>query len=368
MLFLSVLAASLLILLPGCGEKETDEPGEEPTAQETPTPAQEPTGQAQQPSERPAAPTEVVVYVSADQQFAQPILDKFEEQSGLTVNARYDTELTKTTGLVTRLREESATGRPQADVFWSSEIFNTIALAEEGLFQPTNAQLDFQPRWGSAAQGWYGFAPRPRVLAYDPRRVSEDQLPRLWLDLAHPRFSGRLAMADPSAGTTGGHVAAWFVVYGELMTREFLEQMTDQGLLVVGGNSLAVRRLVDGEVDFAMTDADDVWAARRNGATLEMSYPRHTDLPGGGTLVIPNTAARVRGGPNGDAADELIAYLVSAEVERALAESASRNLPTHPSLQQEFAELIVEDPLDVPFEEVADAMPRALEVAAEVLD
>ncbi|MFG0252860.1 MAG: hypothetical protein ACF8NJ_08310, partial [Phycisphaerales bacterium JB038] len=115
-------------------------------------------------------------------------------------------------------------------------------------------------------------------------------------------------------------------------------------------------------------DADDVWAAKRNGAEIEMIYPRHTGLPGGGTLVIPNTAARIKDGPNGRAADLLIAYLLSEEVERALANSDSHNLPTHPSLQAEFAHLAVADPLEVSFEAVAEAMPAALLAADEVLD
>ncbi len=353
--------ACLLLVLPACSkEKQPAQPDETPQNGAAAQPAAQP--------DEPEAPREVVVYVSADQQFAEPILREFETRTGIKVSARYDTELTKTTGLVTRLRDEAASGRPQADVFWSSEVFNTIALAEEGLLEVTNAQLDFEPQWGSATEGWYGFAPRPRVLAYDPRRVSEDELPQLWLDLAHPRFSGRLAMADPAAGTTGGHVAAWFVIYGDMMARDFLEQLAEQGVRMVGGNSLAVRRLVDGEVDFAMTDADDVYAAQRNGAQIEMIYPRHTDLPGGGTLLIPNTAARVKGGPNGDAADALIAYLVSADVERALVQSDSHNTPTHPAVQREFPQFSVEDPLNVPFDQVADAMPRALQVAAEVLD
>ncbi|MBN1964808.1 MAG: ABC transporter substrate-binding protein, partial [Anaerolineae bacterium] len=62
----------------------------------------------------------VVVYVSVDQPHAEPVLARFEEQTGIDVQAVYDTEATKTTGLVTRLYAERE--QPQADVFWSSEI------------------------------------------------------------------------------------------------------------------------------------------------------------------------------------------------------------------------------------------------------
>jgi iron(III) transport system substrate-binding protein len=54
----------------------------------------------------------VVVYVSADDVVARPILDAFEKDTGIKVEMRGDTEATKTTGLVQRLRAEKE--RPRA--------------------------------------------------------------------------------------------------------------------------------------------------------------------------------------------------------------------------------------------------------------
>jgi iron(III) transport system substrate-binding protein len=57
----------------------------------------------------------VTVYVSTDRVFSEPVLREYERRSGVTVNAVYDTEETKSTGLANRLLAEKA--RPQADVF-----------------------------------------------------------------------------------------------------------------------------------------------------------------------------------------------------------------------------------------------------------
>ncbi|MCK4871656.1 MAG: extracellular solute-binding protein [Phycisphaerales bacterium] len=311
--------------------------------------------------------SDVVIYVSVDRQIAEPILRAFEDQTGIRVRESYDTEATKTTGLVARLRDEHAQGRSVADVFWSSEAFMTIQLADEGVLTPITAEMDHEPAWGGARRMWYGFAARPRVLAYVPDRVDQADLPERWLDLLHPRFAGRLAMADPRFGTTRGHVAAFFHVYGEATATRFLHGLDANDLLIVDGNSLAVRRLVEGEVDFAITDSDDVWAAKRQGADIEMLYLRHTDLAGGGTLVIPNTVARVAGGPNGDVANDLIVYLLSEGVERLLAESDSHNIPSHPALRAQFAQYAVPDPLDIDLAEVAAMMDRVIETASDVL-
>src|SRR5688500_16371468 len=75
---------------------------------------------------RPNADRSVTVYVSTDRVFSEPILREYEKQSGVKVNAVYDTEETKSTGLANRLLAEKA--RPQADVFWSNEPVRTLVL------------------------------------------------------------------------------------------------------------------------------------------------------------------------------------------------------------------------------------------------
>src|SRR5262249_37067178 len=46
---------------------------------------------------------EVVVYTSVDQVFSEPIFKEFERKSGITVRAVFDTEETKSTGVLNRL-------------------------------------------------------------------------------------------------------------------------------------------------------------------------------------------------------------------------------------------------------------------------
>jgi iron(III) transport system substrate-binding protein len=48
----------------------------------------------------------VIVYVSHDQVFSEPILKDFEKETGIKVRAVYDTEETKSTGAMNRLIAE----------------------------------------------------------------------------------------------------------------------------------------------------------------------------------------------------------------------------------------------------------------------
>ena len=61
----------------------------------------------------------VVIYVSEDQVFSEPILKNFEKETGIQVKAVFDTEESKSTGVMNRLLAEK--NNPQADVYWANE-------------------------------------------------------------------------------------------------------------------------------------------------------------------------------------------------------------------------------------------------------
>ena len=113
----------------------------------------------------------------------------------------------------------------------------------------------------------------------------------------------------------------------------------------------------------AATDTDDVWVAQRSGASLDLRYP---DMGDGGTLLIPCSVALIAGGPNPKAARKLVDFLVSAEVERMLAKSASGNIPVREALRKELG---MDWPKEtkITFDAVADAMDEAVAAAREIL-
>src|SRR5882724_815123 len=103
----------------------------------------------------------VVVYVSHDQVFSEPILKDFEKETGIRVRAVYDTEETKSTGAMNRLIAEKS--NPQADGYWT------------------------------------GFAARARVLIV---HKDENPKPTSVFSYSDPRWRGRTVIANPLFGTT----------------------------------------------------------------------------------------------------------------------------------------------------------------------
>lgn len=322
---------------------------------------------------------EVVLYSSADAEYARAVIDAFEKKSGLRVRYVGDTEATKTTGLVQRLLAEK--DRPRADVWWSSEALGTVQLARAGVLAPYISEsaeasiraqgLDGWPRRLRAVDGtWYGFAQRARVIVHNINRVRESLAPRTAFGLADPSFKGRIGIARPQFGTTRSHIAAMVVRHGEEPVRDWLRLLKENGLRLYDGNMSVVRAVAQSEIDVGLTDTDDVWAGKRNGWPIGMIFEVRTKFPFGesiGPLVIPNTAGLVRGGPNPEAGKQLIDFLLSPEAERILAASDSKNWPVNPAAAKEFPESEIRDGAEVWWEEVADAEQRAMAIVGEVL-
>ena len=167
----------------------------------------------------------MTVYVSTDRVFSEPILRAYEQQSGVRVDAVYDTEETKSTGLANRLLAEQA--RPQADVFWSNEPVRTLVLKARGVLASYRSPSAHGiPAVVVDPDGfWTGFSARIRVIAYNTKLVKPADAPQSVFDLAEPRWKGQVAIADPRFGSTSFHVAALYAIAGDERMDEFFRRL-----------------------------------------------------------------------------------------------------------------------------------------------
>src|SRR5215212_6733748 len=186
---------------------------------------------------------QVTAYVSADRPFSEPIMTEYQRQSGVKVNAVYDTEETKSTGLANKLLAEK--GRPQADVFWSNEPVRTLVLKKNGVLAPYKSpSAEGIPATFKDAEGyWTGFSARSRVIVYNTNLVKPEEAPKSVFDLADPKWKGQVAIADPRFGSTSFHVAALYAEVGDERAEEFFRKLKINGVKIVPGNSV-VRDMV----------------------------------------------------------------------------------------------------------------------------
>lgn len=268
----------------------------------------------------------VTIYVSTDRVFSEPVLQEYQRRSGVEVNAVYDTEETKSTGLANRLLAEKE--RPQADVFWSNEPVRTLVLKSRGVLAPYRSpNADGIPPVLVDPEGfWTGFSARMRVIAYNTNSVKEDEAPKSVFDLADPKWKGQVAIADPRFGSTSFHVAALYALAGDEKMDDFFRRLKANGVRVVDGNSVVRDLVARGEIKAGLTDTDDVNVAIEDGQPVAMVLP---DRDGLGVPVMPNMVSLIANSPNPEGAKQLIDYLLSADVERQLAESEAVQIPLH---------------------------------------
>ena len=271
-------------------------------------------------------PRTVTVYVSTDRVFSEPVLRQYEQRSGVKVNPVYDTEETKSTGLANRLLAEK--NRPQADVFWSNEPVRTLVLKSRGVLAPYESPngSGIPTALMDPEHFWTGFSARIRVIAYNTALVKAEEAPRSVFDLADSHWKDQVAIADPRFGSTSFHVAALYAVAGDAKMDDYFRRLKQNGARIVDSNS-AVRDLVArGEVKVGLTDTDDVNVAIEAGQPVSMVLP---DRDGIGVPVMPNMVSLIANAPHAEEGKKLIDYLLSADVERQLAESEAVQIPLH---------------------------------------
>jgi len=273
----------------------------------------------------------VVVYTSVDQVFSEPVLKELESKSGLEVKIVFDTEETKSTGLLNRLMAEAAA--PRADVFWSGDPVRPQVLLRKGIAAPYSppSAVDIPPSFKAADGSWVGFSARARVLLVNNEMVPAGEEPRRIEDLLDPRWHGKVAMANPAFGTTTMHIAALFSRWGSERGAVFLNGLRENGVRIASSNGEVKRLVVAGEVPVGLTDTDDAAVAVRSGAPVRVVYP---DAEGIGTLLMPTVAVLIKGAPHAENGKRLIDLLASSEVERQLAFADCAQMPLRPDVER----------------------------------
>src|SRR5437773_3219423 len=274
---------------------------------------------------RPTNSRTVVVYVSEDQVFSEPILKDFERETGITVKSVFDTEESKSTGVMNRLIAEK--NNPQADVYWANEPVRADALKQRGV----SSAYDSPSAEGIANQFkdpdhyWTGFSARARVLLVN---TSSTIKPASIMAYTEPSAKGRAAIANPLFGTTTDYVAALFTIWGDDRAKTFMNDMKNNGVKMTTSNGESTDFVATGQVDCSLVDTDDAVNTKKQGKPVEIVYPDQ-EPNGFGVLILPNAVALIKGGPHAENGKRLIDYLLSKETERKLAFADCAQIPLH---------------------------------------
>lgn len=308
-----LIALLLTACSAGPGSGATTGPTTDPTGGPGTTP---PSPGLSSPSIEPSS-GDLTVYSGRSEELVAPLLEQFETDTGITVNARYG----DTAELAALILEESDADQVQADVFFAQDAGALGAVADAGLFATLDdAVLErIDPRFRDDEARWTGVSGRARVLAYSTDRLSESDLPASITELTDPVWSGRIGWA-PTNASLQAFVTAFRQLEGEDAARAWLEGIVANEPVVYESNTTAVEGVAAGEVDLALVNHYYLMRLlTENGP----GYPvANHFLPGGdlGSLVNIAGAGILASSQRADAAAQFVDYLLSDDAQTYFAE------------------------------------------------
>lgn len=187
--------------------------------------------------------TELTIYSGRNENLVGPLLERYQEMSGVTVNVRYG----GTAELAATILEEGQNS--PADIFFGQDAGALGALAQVGRFvQLPAAILDrVEPRFRSGDGNWVGASGRARVFVYNTEMLSEEDLPDDIWALTDAKWKGKIGWA-PTNGSFQAFVTAVRHLEGEERAQEWLEGMIANDVQVYPKNTPIVEATGRGEV------------------------------------------------------------------------------------------------------------------------
>ena len=133
----------------------------------------------------------ITLYSGQHQQTTDSLVAGFERATGITVKVRNDDEDV----LDDQIQTEGS--HSPADVFYTENSMPLQDLASHGLLAKiAPSTLAHTPAKYNSPQGdWVGVSARVSVLIYNPSLISKAALPTSVLQLADPKYQGKLAIA-----------------------------------------------------------------------------------------------------------------------------------------------------------------------------
>ena len=254
---------------------------------------------------------EVTVYSGRTENLIGPALEAFACETGTDVAVRWG----NSTDLALLLAEEG--DRTPADVFLSRSPGPVGFLEADALLGSIDddvlALVDPDSR--SKSGTWVGFSGRKRVLVHNVDAVPAEQLPESVFDLTDARYRARVAIP-----ATNGSFVDWFTVfrdqYGSEVAAQWLDDMVANDARYYPNNRSIVEAAGRGEIDMGLVN--HYYQYQEAAAAGDRHRAANHDLADDdiGSLLIITAATITAGSDNRQAANELIAYLLTAPVQR----------------------------------------------------
>jgi iron(III) transport system substrate-binding protein len=319
LVFLASLTLTAALLLSACGSSSSDSTS---SASGSSAPA-----------------TSITLYNGQHEQTTAKLVTAFEHKTGIKVNVRSDDEATLGNQIV-----QEGSNSP-ADAFYTENTPVLEALAEKGKLAPLPAStLSAIPANFNSAQGdWVGVSARESVLVYNTSQIKPAQLPDSILELAEPKWKGKVAFA-PSETDFQPLITSIIKSDGKAAAEKWLKGLQANSK-IYPDNETVVAQVNNGESAIGLINHYYWYRLRAEIGQDSIHSALHYYAPRDpGELVNVSGAAVLKSSSKQSAAQEFVAFLVSQEGQEVIAHSHSYEYPLRPGVSpapglRPFAEL-----------------------------
>jgi iron(III) transport system substrate-binding protein len=259
-------------------------------------------------SQQKAETNNLVIYSGRSESLVQPIIDQFQQVTGIDVEVRYGS----TAEIAGVLLEEGANS--PADVFYAQDPGGLGAVQTAGMLArlPVNTLELVPERFASETGEWVGISGRARTVIYNTGTIDNpaSQLPEDLWGFTDPEWKGRLGWA-PTNGSFQAMVTAMRATWGDERTREWLQGIQANEPTVFEGNTPIVAAAGAGEIDAGFVNHYYLYRfLSEEGADFAA---RNYFLPGGGpgSLIMVSGAGILKSAANPENAQKFIDFLLS---------------------------------------------------------
>jgi iron(III) transport system substrate-binding protein len=266
----------------------------------------------------------ITLYSGQHEQTTAKLVAAFERRTGIKVNVRSGDEAE----LGNQIAQEGSAS--PADVFYTENTPVLESLRERGLLgRVDSATLAAVPASYDSSQGyWVGVSARVSALVYNTSQLSAGDLPESILELAEPRWKGKVGFA-PSETDFQPLVTAVARTYGTAAAERWLKGLAANAKQYPD-NETAVSQVNNGDSQLAPINHYYWYRLRAelgaSGTHSALHYFRSGDA---GELLDVSGAAVLASSAHKAQAERFLAFLVSAEGQRVLAGSDSYEYPLH---------------------------------------
>ena len=271
-----------------------------------------------------AEPGALVVYSGQHVQTTQALVSAFERATGISVSLRSDDEDVLADQIVTEGT------RSPADVFYTENSPPLQYLASKGLLARVEPATlaNTPPRFNSPDGEWVGVSARVSVMVYNTNLLKPSQLPASAIELAQPKWSGRIAIAG-SETDFQPIVTSIAHTYGDAAALRWLEAVrANAGSHAYPDNETVTDRVNRGQVALGIINQYYWYRARAQagagGTHSAIAFFAPRDV---GYVVNVSGAGIVKSSAHRAEAQRFLAFLTSAQGQEIIAHSDSFEYP-----------------------------------------